>query len=151
MQFSSFQLLSRVQLFATPWSRAGQASLPSLSPGVWSDSCPLSRWSHPTISSSVATFSSCPQSFPASGSFPMSRLFAPGGQSMGASPSASVFPVNIQGWLPLGLTGLISLQSEGISSLLQFFVISAHILNSLCLSNFPLELSQWPESWMTNS
>ena len=86
-----------------------------LSPGVYSDSCPFSQWCHPTISSSVAPFSSCPQSFPASGSFPMSWLFASGGQSIGASASASVLPKNIQGWLPLGLTGLISLQSRGLS------------------------------------
>ena len=124
---------------------------PSPTPGACSDSCPLSWWCHPTISSSVVPFSYRLPCFLASGSFPMNQVFASGGQSIGASASASVLPMNIQGWLPLGLTGLISLQSEGISSLLQFFVISAHILNSLCLSNFPLELSQWPESWMTNS
>ena len=72
----------------------------SLSPGVWSDSCPLSQWCHPTISSFVASFSSCPQSFPTSGSFPMSQLFASGGQSVGASTSASVLPVNVQSWFP---------------------------------------------------
>ena len=86
---------------------------PSPSPGVCSNSCPLSQWCHPTISSSVAPFSSCPQSFPASGSFPVSRLFASGGQSIGAS--ASVLPRNIQGWFPLGLTGWISLQTKGLS------------------------------------
>ena len=82
---------------------------PALSPGVCSTSCPLSQWCHPTISSSVIPFSSCPQSFPASGSYPMSQLFASGGQSIGASASASVLPMNIQGWFPLGLTGLSSL------------------------------------------
>ena len=81
---------------------------PPLSPGVCSKSCPLSQWCHPTISSSVALFS-CPQSFPALGSFPMSQLFSWGGQSIGASASISVLPMNIQGWFPLGLTGLISL------------------------------------------
>ena len=86
---------------------------PSLSPGVCSNSCPLSQWCHPTISSSVIPFSSCTQSFPASGSFPMSQLFTSGSQSIGAS--ASVLPVNIQGWFPLGLTGLISLLSKGLS------------------------------------
>ena len=88
---------------------------PSLSLRVCSDSCPLSRWYHPTIPSSIAPFSSCPQSFPASGSFPMSWLFASGGLSIGASASASVLPVNNQGWFPLGLTGFISLLSRGLS------------------------------------
>ena len=87
---------------------------PSLSPAVCSNSCPLSCCCYPTISSSVALFS-CPQSFPASGSFPVSQLFASGGQTIGASASASVLPVNIQGWFPLGLTGLISLLSKGLS------------------------------------
>ena len=80
-----------------------------------SNSCPLSRWCHPTISSSVTPFSFCPQSFPASGSFPVSQLFASGGQSIGASASGSVLSMNIQGWFPLALTGLISLQSKGLS------------------------------------
>ena len=84
----------------------------SLSPRVCSNSCPLSQWCHPTISSSVTLFSSCPQSFPASGSFPISRLFASGYQSIGAS--ASVLPMNIEGWFPLWLIGLI-LQSKGLS------------------------------------
>ena len=79
--------------------------------GVSSNSCPLSWWCHPTISSSVVPFSSCRQSFLTSGSFPTSRLFASGGQSVGASAS-SVLPMNIQGWFPLGLTGLISLLSK---------------------------------------
>ena len=83
---------------------------PSPSPGTCSNSCPSSQWCHPTISSSVVPFSSCLQSFPASGSFPMSRLFASIDQSVGAS--ASVFPMNLQDWFPLELTGLISLQSK---------------------------------------
>ena len=98
--------LSCVRLFVTPWAAARQAALPPLFPGVCSNLCPLSRWCHPTISSSVTPFSSCHQSFPASGSFAMNRLFASGGQSFGAS--ASVLTMNIQGWLPLVLTGLIS-------------------------------------------
>ena len=85
---------------------------PSASPGVYSNTCPLSQWCHPTISSSV-TASSCLQSFPVSGSFPVSQLFASGGQSIGAS--ASVLPVKIEGWFPLGLTSLISLLSKGLS------------------------------------
>ena len=87
---------------------------PSLSPWVCSNSRPLSRRCHLTISSSVVPFS-CPQSFPVSGSFPMSWLFASGGQNIGPSPSASVLPMNIQSWFPLGWTGLISLQSKGPS------------------------------------
>ena len=85
---------------------------PSPNPGAWSDSCPLSPWCHPTILSSVVPFSSCPQSFLASGSFPMSRLFRSGGQSIGGSAPASILPMNIQGWFPLGWTGLISLLSK---------------------------------------
>ena len=86
-----------------------------LSPGVCWNSHPLSRWCHPTILSSVVPFSSCLQSFPAPGSFPMSGLFALGGQSIEASASASVLPMNIQDWSPLGLASLISLQSKGLS------------------------------------
>ena len=93
------------------------ACLPCLSPtpGACSKSCPLTQWCHPTISSSVVHFSSCLQLFQASWSFPMSQFFPSGGQSVGASASASVFPINIQDWFPLGLTGLISLQSKGLS------------------------------------
>ena len=89
---------------------------PSSTPRVYSDSCPFNQWCHPTISSSVVPFSSCLQSFPASGSFPMSQLFASGAWSIGASPLASVLPMNIQGWYPLGLTGLVFLQSNGLES-----------------------------------
>ena len=88
---------------------------PSLSPGIFSNSCSLSWWCHPTISSSVIPFFSYLQSFPASGSFQMSQLFASGGQSIGASASAWVLSMNIQDWVPLGLTGLITLQSKGLS------------------------------------
>ena len=88
---------------------------PSPTPRVCSNSCPWNRWCHPTISSSVSLFSSCLQSSLASGSFPMSQFFASGGQSIGASASASVLPINIQDWFPLVLTGLISLQSKGLS------------------------------------
>ena len=88
---------------------------PSPTPGVYSNSCPLSWWCHPTISSNVIPFSSCLQSFPASGSFHTSQFFASGGQSTGVSASALVLPVNIQDWFPLGWTGWISLQSKGLS------------------------------------
>ena len=94
------------------WLQHARLPCPSPSPKVCSNSNPLSQWCHPTISSSVVPFSSCPQSFPASESFPGSQLFASGGQSVGVSVSASVLPVNIQGRFPLGLTGLISLLSK---------------------------------------
>ena len=88
---------------------------PSPTPRVYPNSCPLSQQYHPTISSSVAPFSSCPQSFPASGSFQMSQFFASGSKSIGVSASTSVLPMNIQDWSPLGWTGWISLQSKGLS------------------------------------
>ena len=88
---------------------------PSPTPGACSNSCPSSRWCHPTISSSVIPFSSYLQSFPESGSFLISQFFTSGGQRIGVSASASVLPMNIQDWFPLGLTGLISLQSKGLS------------------------------------
>ena len=109
---SSVQLLSIVQLFATPWT-AARPPCPSAIPGACSNSCPLSWWCHPIISSSVIPFSSCLQSFPALGSFQMSQFFASGGQSIGAS--ASVLPMNIQDQFPLGGTGWMSLQSKGLS------------------------------------
>ena len=90
-------------------------SCPSPTPGACSKSCPSSWWCHPTISSSVVLFSSCLQSFPASGSFPVSQFFALGGQSIGISGSASILPINIQDWSPLGWNGWISLQSKGLS------------------------------------
>ena len=99
-------------------------SCPALSPRAYSDSSPLSRWCHSTISSSIIPFSSCPQSFPASGSFPMSQLFTEGGQSIGASASASVLPMNIQDWFPLGLTGV----QGTLKSLLQHHSSKASIL-----------------------
>ena len=111
LSFSSVQSLSRVWLFVTPLTAVSQASLSITNSQSSPNPCPLSRWSHPTISSSVFPFSSCPQSFPALGSFPMSQLFASGGQNIGISGSASVLPMNIQDWFPLGWTGWISLLS----------------------------------------
>ena len=96
-------------------SRHARPPCPSPAPRVYSNSCPSSRWCHPTVSSSVTLFSSCPQSLPASGSFPVGQFFAWGGQSPGASASASVPPMNTQDWSPLGWTGWISLQSKGLS------------------------------------
>ena len=93
----------------------------------YSNSCPLSQWCHPAISSSVVPFS-CPQSFPASGSFQMSQLFASGGKSIGFSVSASILPVNIQDWFPLGWADWISLQSKGLSRVSQHYSSKALIL-----------------------
>ena len=106
LQFSSLQSLSRVWLWPHGLQHT-RAPCPSLAPGVDSNSCPLSPWCHPTISSAIVPFSSCLQSFPASGSFPMSRFFASGGQSIGLSASTSVLPMNIQDWFLLGWTGWI--------------------------------------------
>ena len=105
---------------------------PSPTPRACSNSCLLSQWCHPTISSSVIPFSSCLQSFPASGSFPVSQFLASGGQSTGASASTSVLPMNIQDWFPLGFTGLISLQSKRLSRI--FSNTQFKSINSLVLS-----------------
>ena len=99
---------------------------PSPTLGAYSNSCPSNRWRHPTISSSVVPFSSCLQSFPASGSFLMSQLFISGGQSTGASALASVLPMNIQDWFPLELAGLISLQSKGLSRVFSNTTVQKH-------------------------
>ena len=126
IQFSSVQLLSHVLLFATPWTAAPQASCPSPTPRVYPNPCPLSRRCHPTISSSVVPFSSCPQSFPASGSFQMCQLFTAGGQSIGVSASTSVLPMNNQDWFPLGRTGWISLQPKGLSRVFSSIIVQKH-------------------------
>ena len=107
---------------------------PSPTPGVYSNSCPWSQWCHPTISSSVIPFSSCLQSFPSSRSFPMSQLFASGGQSIGVSASASVLPMNIQDWSALGWTGWISLQSKGLSRVFTNTTVQKHQFFSAQLS-----------------
>ena len=99
---------------------------PSPTPGVHPNPCPLSRWCYPTISSSVIAFSSWPQSFPASGSFPISQLFASGGQSIGVSASSSVLPMNTQDWSFLGWTGWISLQSKGLSRVFSNTTVQKH-------------------------
>ena len=115
---------------------------PSLSPGVCLNSCPLSQWCHPATSSYVTPFYSHPQSFPASMSFPMSQLFASGGQSTGAS--ASVLPVTIQDWFPLGLIGLISLQSKGLSRVFTNTTVQKHQFSGAQLS-----LVQLSQPYMT--
>ena len=132
---SSVQSLSRVWLFATHEPQHAKPLCPSITPGVYPNPCPLSRWCHLTISSFVIPFSSCPQSFPASGSFQMSQFFPSGGQSIGVSASTSVLPMNTQDWSLLWWTGWISLQSKGLSSVFsnttvqkhQFFRLSAFL------------------------
>ena len=141
---SPVQSLSHVQLFVTPWTVARQASLSIIHSGVYPNSCPLSWWGHPTISSSVIPFSSCLQFFPASGSFPVSQLFTLGGQNigvsaffsflgvsaffsfLGVSALTSVLPMNIQDWFPVGLTGWISLQSKGLSRIFSNTTVQKH-------------------------
>ena len=125
-QFSSVQSLCPVRLFATPWIAAHQASLFVTTARACSNSCSLSQWCHPTISSSVSPFSSCLQSFPASGSFPISQLFTSGGWSIRFSALASVLPVNIQGWFLWGLTVLISLLSKGLPRVFSSTTIWKH-------------------------
>ena len=112
---------------------------PSPTPGVHSDSRPLSQWCQPAISSSVVPFSSCPQSLPESQSFPMSQRFTWGGQSTGVSALASLLPKKTQGWSPSEWTGWISLQSKGISSFLQHHSLKASIL--WCSAFFTVQLS----------
>ena len=116
MCFSSVKSLSHVGLFATPWAAARQASLSNTNSQSYANSCPLSRWCHSTISSSVVPFSSCPQSFPASGSFQMSQLFASGGQRIGVSDSTSDPPKNTQDWSPSEWTGPCSPRDSQESS-----------------------------------
>ena len=119
--------LSSVWLFATPWTAARQATLSfTIFPEVCLNSCLLSQWFHPTISFSVVPFSFCHLFSPASGSFPVSLLFASGGQSIGASASASVLPMNIQDWFPLGWTGWISLKSNGLTRVFSNTTVQKH-------------------------
>ena len=99
---------------------------PSITTGVYSNSCPLSQWCHPTSSSSIVPFSSCPRSFPVSGSFPVTQFFTSGGQNIGVSASTSVLPMNIQDWFPLGWTDWISLQSKGLSRVFSNTTVQNH-------------------------
>ena len=140
---SSVQSLSHVRLFTTPGLQHARLPCPSPNPGACSNSCPSSRWCHPTISSSVVPFSSCLQSFPASGSFPMSQFFTSGSQSIRAS--ASVLPVNIQDWSPLELTGFISLQSKGLSRVFSNTTVQKHQFFGIQLSSQPnSHIHTWP-------
>ena len=136
--FSLVQSLNHVWLFATPWTAAHQASPSITNFRACSNSCPWSQWCYLTISSSVLPFS-CIQSFPASGSFPMSQFFTSGGQSTGVSALASVLPMSIQNWFPLELTSLISLQSKGLSRVFSRTIAQKHQF-------FDTQLSLWSNS-----
>ena len=128
VQFSSVQFRHSV-LSNSLWPYEPQHArppCPSPTPRVYSNSCPLSCWCHPTISSSVVPFSSCLQSFPVSGFFQMSRFFTSGGQSIGVSASASVPPMNIEDWFPLGWTAWIPLQSKGLSRVFSNTTVQKH-------------------------
>ena len=118
---------SHIQLIVTPWSAECQASLSTPTPGVCSNLCPSNQWCHPTITSSVVPFSSCLQSFPASGSFPMSQIFASGGQRIGVIATASVLPANIQDWFRIDWFDLLAVQGT-LKSLLQHHSSKASIL-----------------------
>ena len=118
---------------------------PSPTPRAYSNSCPSSQWCHPTISSSVIPFSSHLQSFPASGSFPMSQLFTSGGQSIGASASTLVLPMNTQDWSPLGRTGWISLQSKGLSRVFSNTTVQNHqFFGAQLSSQSNFHIHTWP-------
>ena len=140
MIISSIQLLSHVWLFATPWIAAARLPCLSPTPRACSNSRPLSWWCHPTISSSVIPFSSWLQSFPASGSFPLSQFFVSGGQNIGVSASASVLPMNIQDWFPFELTSLISLQSKELSRIFSNTTVQNHPILQ-CSAFFIVQIS----------
>ena len=127
LPFSSVQSLSLLSSFLRPHGlQHTRLPCPSPTPGVYSNPCSLCWWCHPTISSFVIPFSSCPQSFPASECFPMNQLFASGGQRTGVSASTSVLPMNTQDWSPLGWTGWISLQSKGLSRVFSNTTVQKH-------------------------
>ena len=123
VQFSSSVLSNSLRLHGL---QQAKPPCPSATPSTYSNSCPLSQWCHPTISSSVIPFSSHLQSFSASGSFQISQFFTSGGQSIGVSASASVLPMTIQYWSPLGLTGCLSLQSKGLSRVFSNTTVQKH-------------------------
>ena len=141
----SVHLLSCVWLFENPWTAECKAFLSITNSRVCSNSCPSSWWCHPTISSSVVPFSSRLQSFPASGSFPMSQFFTSGGQIIGVSVSASVFPMNIQDWFTLGFSDLISLLSKGLSRVFSNGTVRKH---QFCVAQLPLWSNSHSHSWL---
>ena len=149
VQFSPSVMSDSLQLHGLQPARL---PCPSPTPRASSDSCPLSRWCHPTSPSSVVPFSSRLQSLPASWSFLMSQFFTSGGQSIGASASASVLPMNIQDWFPLGWTGWISLQSEGLSRVFSNTIVQKHqfwdfpgcpVVRTLCFQCRGLRFDSW--------
>ena len=148
IQFSSIQFSCSV-VSDSLWPHESQHArppCPSPTPGVHSNSCPSSRWCHPAISSSVLPFSSCSQSLPASGYFPMSQLFTGGGQNIGVSALASVLPVNTQDWSPLGWNGWISLQSKGLSRVFSNTTGQKHPFFSTQLSSQSnSHIHTWPQ------
>ena len=144
---STSLFLSACSLVSDSWQPHGlqhaRPPCPSPTPRVYPNSWPLSRWFHPTIASSVVPFSSRPQSFPTSGSFPISQLFTSGGQSIGVSALALVFPMNTQDWSPLGWTGCISLQSKGLSPTPQLKSINSSVLSFLYSPTFTSIRDYW--------
>ena len=146
LQFSSIQLLSSVWLFVTPWMQHFRPRCPSPTPWVHSNSSPSSRWCHPAISSSVVPFSYCPQSLPASDSFPVSQPFAWGGQSTGVSVLASVLPKKSQGWSPSEWTSWISLQSKGLWRLFSKTTVQKHqFFGTQPSSQSKSHIHTWPQ------
>ena len=147
------QFLSHVRLFATLWTTALQASLSITNSQSLLKLMSIASGMHPTLSSSVVPFSSRLQAFPASGSFPVSPFFPSGGQSIRVSASASVFPMNIQGWFPLGCSGLISLQSKGLSRTFSNITVQKHQFFNAPLSlqfnsHIPTRLLEKPQLWL---
>ena len=143
VQFSRSVVSNSLQPHDSQYTRP---PCPSPTPGVHSNSCPSSRWCHPAISSSVVPFSSCPQSLPASGSFPMSQLFTCGGQSTGVSASPLVLPENTQDWSPLEWTGWISLQFKGLSRVFYNTTVQKHQFFSAQLSSQSnSHIHTWPQ------
>ena len=146
-QFSSVQSLSPLWLFLPHGLHDARLPCPSPTLKVYSNSWPSSQWCHPTISSSFTPLSSCLQSFPASGSFPICQFFASGGQSIGVSASTSILPMNIQDWFPLGGTGWFSLQSKGLSRVFSNTTVQKHQFDS---AFFMIQLSHpYRTTWKT--
>ena len=149
--FSSVQSLSHVWLFAIHESQHARTPCLSPTPGVHSNSCPSNQWCHPAIWSSVVPFSSCPQSLPASESFPMSQLFIWGGQNIGVSALALILPKNTQDLSPLEWTGWISLQFKGLSRVFSNTIVQRHQFFSTQLSEMCPTLTSIHDHWKNHS
>ena len=147
IQFSSVQFSRSVvsNSLRPHESQHARPPCPSPTPGVYPYSCPSRRWCHPAISSSAVPFSSCPQSLPASGSFPVSQLFTSGGQSIGVSASTSILPMNTQDWSPFEWTGWISLQSKGLSRVFSNTTVQKHqFLSAQLFLSSNSNIHTWP-------